>query len=248
MTAADLLLAATAFAAAFISGLAGFAFNLVATGVFLHLLPPLVAVPVLLAASIVVQTLATISLRHALSWRDLAPYVIAGVIGTPIGTWLLLRIDPALFRLSVGVFLLAYSAWMLALRTPPKISGSWPADAAVGFAGGVLGGLAGLSGVLPTVWTILRGYAKDQARAIYQPFIIVIQVAGLATLWATGGIGDGAGGAFLAALPPILVGVWAGQHLYAYVNDRQFRLIVLWLLLVSGAVLVALEAARAFAS
>lgn len=245
MTTADLLLAVTAFLAALVSGLAGFAFNLIATGVFLHLLPPLVAIPVLLAASIVVQTLATIALRHTLSWRALAPYVIAGVVGAPVGTWLLLRLDPALFRLSVGAFLLAYSAWMLAVRTPPKVNGSWPADAAVGFAGGVLGGLAGLSGALPTVWTILRGLPKDQARAIYQPFIIVIQIVGLATLWASGGIGEGVGTAFLATLPPILVGVWAGQRLYAYVNDRQFRLIVLWLLLASGAVLVALEVARA---
>jgi hypothetical protein len=34
-------------------------------------------------------------------------------------------------------------------------------DALVGFAGGILGGLAGLSGPLPTLWASVRGRGKD---------------------------------------------------------------------------------------
>ena len=41
---------------------------------------------------------------------------------------------------------------------------------AVGFAGGILGGLAGLSGPLPTLWASVRGWGKDERRGIFQTF------------------------------------------------------------------------------
>ena len=41
----------------------------------------------------------------------------------------------------------------------------------------------------------------------------------------------------LIALPGTLIGVWIGINAYGRVDERQFRLIVLWLLLASGATL-----------
>src|SRR6266487_3872163 len=38
----------------------------------------------------------------------------------------------------------------------------------IGFAGGILGGLAGLSGVLPTLWASVRGWGKDERRGVFQ--------------------------------------------------------------------------------
>ena len=35
------------------------------------------------------------------------------------------------------------------------------ADAMIGLGGGVMGGLAGLSGPFPTIWSGLRGWEKD---------------------------------------------------------------------------------------
>ena len=47
-------------------------------------------------------------------------------------------------------------------------------DGVIGLAGGVLGGIAGLSGVLPTIWASLRGWTKDERRAIFQSFNLSI--------------------------------------------------------------------------
>ena len=43
--------------------------------------------------------------------------------------------------------------------------------------GGVMGGLVGLSGLAPAVWTQLRDWPKDVARGVYQPFILVAHLA-----------------------------------------------------------------------
>ena len=57
--------------------------------------------------------------------------------------------------------------------------GGRAADAAVGFAGGILGGLAGLSGPLPTLWASVRGWGKDQRRGVFQTFNWTVLFAAL---------------------------------------------------------------------
>jgi len=42
----------------------------------------------------------------------------------------------------------------------------------------------------------------------------------------------------LVCLPATLLGAFLGIRLYGRVNDRQFRAVVLWLLLASGVVLM----------
>ena len=67
--------------------------------------------------------------------------------------------------------LLVFPAALFFVRKPMAFRfGGRPADAAVGFAGGILGGLAGLSGPLPTLWASVRGWTKDQRRGVFQIF------------------------------------------------------------------------------
>ena len=39
-----------------------------------------------------------------------------------------------------------------------------------------MGGIGGYSGVIPTIWTQLRGWKKEAARAVYQPFILFAHI------------------------------------------------------------------------
>jgi uncharacterized membrane protein YfcA len=242
----DLALIATAFAASLASGLAGFAFALVANGAFLQILPPTTAVPVVLAGSLIAQLFSVFALREAVSWPRLWPFLLGGVIGIPIGAWALLAIDPTTFRIVVGVFLVAYSVYAL-LAHPPQIRGGGRlADGAIGWVGGVMGGLAALSGAVPTVWCQLRGWSKTEQRGVYQPYIVVMQLLALCALFAGGAIDRATLPVMALTLPAILIGTFAGLRLYARVNDRQFRLIVLLLLLASGTALLLPHAAAAF--
>jgi hypothetical protein len=228
------------------SGLAGFAFALVANGAFLQILPPTTAVPVVLAGSLVAQLFSVLALRDALSWPRLWPFLLGGTIGVPLGAWAFLAIDPIAFRVIVGAFLVAYSIYALAVHLPMVRGGGRLADGAIGWVGGVMGGLAGLSGAVPTVWCQLRGWPKDQQRGVYQPYIVVMQMLALAALSAGGAIDRATWPVMALTLPAIVVGTFAGLRLYARVDDRQFRLIVLLLLLASGVALLLPHAASAF--
>ena len=237
--ATELALIATAFVAAIVSGLAGFAFALVAAGVFMHLLPPATAASVLIASVVLLQVWSLAHLRGAVSWPRVWPFLAGGVLGVPIGVAVVDRIDAATFRDLVGGFLVAYSVWMLLRPAPAPIVAGRAADGAIGFVGGVMGGMVGFAGAVPTIWCGLRGWNKDEQRAVFQPYILAMQALALACLWAEGRIDRQAVTTFALCAPAMALGVWLGLKLYARVDERRFRHIVLWLLLASGATLIA---------
>jgi uncharacterized protein len=232
---ASLAVAGAAMLAAFAQGLSGFAFSLVALGLWLHVLAPATAGPLAIVCSLISQAFALIHLRRSIRLDLLWPFLIGGLVGTPIGVWLLAYADPKIFRVGVGIFLLVYSSYMLfAPPLKPVTAGGRTADGSIGFIGGVMGGMAGLSGAVPTAWCMLRGWSKDVSRAVYQPFNIAIQVIALITLLGTGTLTREFGLYVLYSLPAMALGVWLGLRLYNRISDVQFRRLVLWLLLVSG--------------
>jgi uncharacterized protein len=104
--------------------------------------------------------------------------------------------------------------------------------------GGVLGGASGLAGIIVTIWSGLRGWPKDEQRAVFQP--VAVATFAMIALW-LGGVGlvtQETTLLFAIGLPAILVGMWAGLKLYGKLNDAGFRKVVLALLLISGATLV----------
>jgi hypothetical protein len=228
-----------AFAGGFVSGLAGFGTGLMALGIWLHVLDPASAAVLVVVCSVVAQVQTIPTIWHAIDRARVGPMILAGLFGVPIGSWLLHRIDPNAFRLGMGLLLVAFSSFMLVGRQATRVAGGGHlADAAVGFAGGILGGLAGLSGPPPIVWATLRGWSKDERRGVFQAFNLAILLAAGLTYAASGRLTGEVGRLVLAALPGTLLGAWLGARTYRQLSDRRFHEVVLGLLGVSGLALV----------
>ena len=100
-------------------------------------------------------------------------------------------------------------------RTPMALSfGGRLADATIGFAGGILGGLAGLSGPLPTLWASVRGWGKDERRGVFQTFNCTVLSAALCLQAGTGFITGQVLWLALLVLPATLSGAWLGARAY----------------------------------
>src|SRR5947199_8632463 len=95
------------------------------------------------------------------------------------------------------------------------------ADGAIGFAGGILGGLAGLSGPLPILWASVRGWDKDERRGIFQTFNWTVLSASLCLQAATGFVSSRVLGLALLALPATILGAWLGARAYRVLSDRN---------------------------
>ena len=227
------------FAAARVAGMAGFAFGLVAAAVWLHVLTPLQTTTLIVAFGLIVQGYSVWKLRHALKPSRLLPFLLGGAIGLPAGVALLRFLPAGEVRTAVGIFLVLFSLWSLARpQLRPVLAGGRLADGGVGVLSGVLGGMTGFGGILPTIWSGLRGWPKDEQRAVFQPTGVAIFLGTALLLGGTGTIGADTARLFLIGLPALLAGSWLGLRLYGRLDEAGFRRVVLVLLLASGIALV----------
>src|ERR1700761_7017683 len=232
------LLFAGALAGGFVSGLAGFGTALMALGLWLYVMPPTVAVSLVLICSVVAQTATLPSMWKSFDLSLVWPFVIGGLLGVPIGTALIAHADPRVFKLTIGVFLLLFPI-ALYFSAPMAITvGGRVADGAIGFAGGILGGLAGLSGPLPILWASVRGWGKDERRGIFQTFNWTVLFVALCVQVLSGMVARDVIWLAIIAFPATIIGTWLGAKLYHALSDRNFRDVVLFLLFLSGAGLV----------
>ena len=235
-----LIIGAGALVAGFVSGLAGFGTGLVALGFWLHAVEPILAAPLVVICSVVGQLQATATLRRGVRIARLWPFLVGGLMGVPLGVAVLDSVEVAAFRAGVGVFLVLYAGLMLALRGLPVVAwGGRAPDGAVGLLGGIMGGIAGLSGPLPTLWCGLRGWSKEAQRGVYQPYNLGVLGFALGIYAVRGVVTAQVLELALICLPLTILGVWLGLKSYGRLDDRQFRALVLWLLLASGLVLTA---------
>jgi uncharacterized membrane protein YfcA len=220
------------------AGASGFAFGIAASAIWLHRIDPVHCALMVTGCGVLLHSTTIWAQREHIEIGRLWPFLIGGVAGIPIGVRLLVYTDANVMKAALGVFLLAFGTYALISPRLHKINaGGRGADAAVGFLGGILGGIGGYSGVLPTIWTQLRGWGKQTARAVYQPYIIVMHALALTgIMWVTL---DRVGLIMLiVVLPPLLLGTWFGWQLYGRLNDLRFRQGLAVLLIASGLTLV----------
>ena len=220
------------------AGGSGFAFGVAASAIWLHRIDPVHCALMVTGCGVLLHSTTIWPQRRHIEFGKLWPFLLGGLAGIPIGVRLLVYTDPGALKAALGVFLLAFGTYaLLSPRLHTFSSGGRAADAGIGFLGGVLGGIGGYSGVLPTIWTQLRGWPKASARAVYQPYIIVMHALALTGIvWVTL---DHAGVIMmLAVLPPLLAGTWIGWQLYGKLDDRRFRQALAVLLIISGLTLV----------
>ena len=233
-----LFLAAT-FLAALVAGVAGFAFGLVAAAVWLHVLTPLQTTTLIVAFGLIVQGYSVWKLRQALNLERLLPFLIGGACGLPVGVALLQWLSPEHMKMAVGVLLILFSLYSLARPKVARITaGGRLADGGIGVLSGILGGTTGFGGILPTIWCTLRGWPKDEQRAVFQPTGVAIFLGTALLLGGSGSVTVDTVRLFLIGLPALLAGSWLGLRLYGKLDEAAFRKTVLALLLLSGLALV----------
>jgi uncharacterized membrane protein YfcA len=227
------------FVGAFVAGLSGFAFGLVAASLWLYVLTPLQSASLIVGFGLLVQGYSVWKLRAAIDWRRLWPFMIGAVVGVPVGVSLLTWANPKSVRIAVGAILIAYSLYAF-LRPQLKVATVVPpaADMAVGFVNGLLGGLTGLAGIIITIWCNLRGLPKDLQRATFQPVAVVVFGMAALMLGAKGSLTVETAKLFELGLPFLFAGTWLGLKLFGRIDEGTFRKIVLALLFVSGVALL----------
>ena len=230
-----------AFVGGFASGLAGFAMGFIVSGIWLHLITPIQTTTLVVGYGLLTQGYGVWKLRHSLTWRSVAPFIIGGTIGVPIGTLLLTYIDPAWLRTGVGLLLILYGIYGLAQPTLKPVPAGVAADSGIGFFNGILCGLTGLPGFIITIWCQLRGWSKDMQRSVFQPVMLAAMAVTAVALTLNGAVTVETMKLYLLGLPAMVGGLWVGFRLYGKLDDKAFRKVILVLLLAAGFALIAAQ-------
>lgn len=235
MTDIQLLIFTGALTGGFVSGLTGFGTGLTALPFWLAAVAPQYASPLVAACSIVSQIQTLPAIWHAIDFNRVRPLIIGGLAGVPFGTLLLPYVPVEAFKAGVGLLLIIYCSFLLIGQLSFKLTwGGQIADGVVGLGGGILGGLAGLSGPLPIMWASLRGWGKDAKRGVFQTYNLSILTFALVSQSIGGLMTAELGRLFLIALPGTIAGAWLGRRFYIRLSARRFDNVVLILLLISG--------------
>lgn len=211
-------------------------------------LPPDIAGPLVVGCSLLGQAMSIRVAWHSFEARRALPFILGGAIGVPLGAWLLPHVPPAVFKAALGALMVVWCPLMLLSGDLPRFAfGGRIADAIAGWAGGVMGGLGGFSGPVPTLWCALRGWDKDSQRAMFQPFHLTMHTLTLAAYLAGGLITPGVLTMFAFAAALMIAPALLGARLYRRFSDAGFRRMILLLLLASGVALLASAAPKLWA-
>jgi len=232
-------MAAVLLLAALVSSIAGFAFSAIAGCALAYVgVEPVHAVQTVVVCSIATQSYAVWKLRESIGWRSLWPMLFAGAATIPFGVWLLVHVDASVYAAGLGAFLTIYACYLVLRRKEHVLRGNAWRDALAGALGGIAGGLGGFPGAFVTIWCSMRGWDKLRQRAVFQPYILAMQIVTIACLRWQSPIQDSIA-QDLAFVPFALVGAVGGLAVFQRLSQKQFQLAVSLLLAVSGVGLLA---------
>jgi uncharacterized membrane protein YfcA len=229
------ILAAGAAVGGLVQGISGFAFAMVAMAIWVWGVDPQLAAVMAVFGGVTGQIMSAIRIRRGWHLGLLWPFLLGSLIGIPLGTRLLPLLDPARFKLVLGSMLvLCCSAMLLTPRLPKVTHGGKVADAGAGLLGGVMAPLSGFSGLAPALWCTLRGYTKDEHRAVLQNFNLAVLAATFASfVWSGRARAEHLPQMAVVAGSLILPSIY-GSKIYVGMSATAFRNAVLWLLVFAG--------------
>lgn len=229
----DLAILLTVCAAAFIQGVSGFGFGLVAVPILLGIASPSVVTPLVALCTLTINSLLWMYYRRSFDGAVVGRLLAGAVIGIPLGFWILQYVPAAGILTALGLMIVAYSLYSL---TKPKVpvlkSPYW--IYLTGFLSGTLMGSYNLPG--PPV--ILYGNSQRWPQKAFKGNLTgffwtngVLAVMGHSLQHrVTGALFH----QYLVILPGILVGLITGVALSSFFNPLVFRRVVLCVLIGIG--------------
>jgi uncharacterized protein len=223
-----------------VQGISGFAFAMVAMAIWVWGVDPKLAAVMAVFGGLTGQIISAARVRRGLHWPLLWPFLIGSAVGIPTGQRLLTVLDPIGFKLVLGgVLVVACGAMLATTRLPRVTHGGKPADAVAGLLGGVMAPISGFSALAPALWATLRGYTKDEHRAVLQNFNLVVLAATFASNVWTGRVGAQHLPQMAVVAGSLILPSIYGSKVYTGMSPAAFRNGVLWILVFAGLTMLA---------
>jgi uncharacterized protein len=231
------LAAIAAFVGATVQSATGFGFALILGPALFAVLSPYEAVTALLLLGLLLNVLVLLDRAGPVRWRLIGPVLAFALPGLAGGALLLSALSKPVLQIVVGAAVVgaALLQWRsegsAALRAEPSLR----SGAAVGLASGALTTSTSVSGPPIVLWLRAHGLAPAEMRASLAASFLALNLAGWGALLAAHGTGALAGPGALIALAALVAGGYLiGARAHERLDQRQFRALVLVLVIAAG--------------
>jgi uncharacterized membrane protein YfcA len=228
---------AVAVVAGLTRGFSGFGAALVMAPGFTLVMAPRDAVAMTLLLNVTTLSQLLLPALRDTRWRDVGPIGAAAVVTIPLGTVLLVALDPIVIRRALGAVVLGFS---LVLLTGWRYRGqrTQPANLLVGAVGGLLTGAAGFGGPPVILYFLAGDRPMAENRAGFISFFALTQLVAIPVFLWQGLLTWALVRHTLLLVPAYLLSTYIGAKLYHRASERLVRLIALGCLVLIGAATV----------
>ncbi|KAA9152754.1 sulfite exporter TauE/SafE family protein [Amycolatopsis acidicola] len=219
---------------AFLGGLTGFGFNLLASPMLLVLgIPPAQVIVINLALALCTRIVVVFRLGAHIRWRKVIPLIAASVPGLLFGMYVATHVNEQALRWATGITAIVAAPALLLWRSREKTL-SQPLYAASGFVGGTLATTTSLNGIPLALVLTADNVERRSMIADMAIYFVVSNLIGLGILVAGSGLRDLNWTLILLWLPGALLANWVGNSLSPKVPRQAFRILTCGLVVVAG--------------
>ncbi|WP_096200802.1 sulfite exporter TauE/SafE family protein [Bacillus sp. FJAT-45350] len=226
-----LLASIIVFFAAVLQACTGFGFSIMATPFLLFVFDPRTAIQINIILSIVISLFMVPRIGKEVDKVLLKRLLIGSVIGSPIGIFVFLYLDVQLLKLIISLLILFLTALLIFKFTTNRTAKK---DTIGGGLSGLLTTSIGMPG--PPLLLYFTGANIDKAvlRSTTLAFYLFVYVVGLGMQITFGSTSKEIWISSLMLLPVTFAGIFVGQYVFHYINQRVFQLITYIILAITG--------------
>ena len=221
-----------------ISGMTGFGFALVSAPLLVLVMPARVAVPIVSVLSLLSHLVVLGETLRAIDLRRIWLLALGGIIGSPIGVYLLVMLDPASLKLAIGLVTTLFALALLRGFKRP-IRNERLASLPIGLTSGLLGGSTSMSGPPVVLFFSNQSVEKRTFRANLNLYFILLACATVPAQLVAGLLTRQVVTYLLWLSPALLAGTLAGMWLARRVDEEAFRRLTLVVVIATGLTAIA---------
>ncbi|MCK5397966.1 MAG: sulfite exporter TauE/SafE family protein [Thermoplasmata archaeon] len=219
--------------AGLVQGLAGFGFSQFALPLLVLVMISQELIPMMVVLSLFLNLFLVYELRKDIQLKRIWPLMLGGILGIPIGTYLLLIADTGIMKLLIGLVIIIFGLAQL-FEIRKTVKNEKLAMGPIGFAGGILNGSVSMSGPPLIIFFSNQKMGKQEFRANLIAFFMFINLVTLPVFLFAGLLTSEIITISGILLPGLIVGAFIGSKLALKIDEARFKKMTTLLIIFMG--------------
>ncbi len=215
--------------AAVLRAFTGFGFGLAAVPVFSLFMPPTQAVVLSTSLTLAISLLTVRAYWGKYPVGDMRPMLLAAIVGTVCGVYLLASMTGDQFQLYIGVAVII-ACIVLTFYRPGRVQAGSGLSGLAGLVAGLLNGAFAIPGPPVIIYAMATEPVAERSRSLLLTFFLFSSPIALASYTVAGFVTPVSPWLFLLAFPAMYVGDKVGYHLFQRYGTAFYRRIALLML------------------